>query len=325
MNQSKRIGILTSGGDSPGMNAAVRAVVRTAIYFGNTIYGIRRGYQGLINGDITELYLSSVSNIIKDGGTILQTARCEEFFTKEGRQKAYESLKKQGISQLIVIGGDGSFQGLHKLLKEHPLEGIGIPGTIDNDLYGTDYTIGFDTAVNTALEAIDRIRDTATSHSRLFLVEVMGRQSGYIGLYTGIAGGAEEILIPETKTDIVQICENLKKGHKRGKQSSILVISEGDEEGNAFEIKKKIETLVDWDIRVCVLGHQQRGGSPTAFDRILASRLGYEAVCGLMNNKSGTMAGQIHTQVVFTPLKETFCTKKTFDSTYTKMAEILAT
>ena len=218
---NKTIGVLTSGGDSSGMNAAVRAVVRTGIYHGNTIFGIKRGYEGLIDGDIEELSLSSVSNIIKYGGTVLLTARCKEFFTKEGRSKAYDNLKKFGIDSLIVIGGDGSFRGLHELINEFPIQGIGVPGTIDNDLYGTDYTIGFDTAVNTALEAIDKIRDTATSHSWLFIVEVMGRNSGYIGLYTGIGGGAEEILIPETDSDIEGLCKKLEAGHRRGKKSSI--------------------------------------------------------------------------------------------------------
>jgi len=307
---NKTIGVLTSGGDSSGMNAAVRAVVRTGIYHGNTIFGIKRGYEGLIDGDIEELSLSSVSNIIKYGGTVLLTARCKEFFTKEGRSKAYDNLKKFGIENLIVIGGDGSFRGLHELINEFPIQGIGVPGTIDNDLYGTDYTIGFDTAVNTALEAIDKIRDTATSHSWLFIVEVMGRNSGYIGLYTGIGGGAEEILIPETDSDIEELCKKLEAGHRRGKKSSIIVVAEGDEAGNAFDIKKKIETLVDWDIRVSVLGHQQRGGSPTAFDRLLASRLGYEAVLAVMNGENDKMIGLLHNTVTLT---------------YIKMAEILAT
>ena len=322
---NKTIGVLTSGGDSSGMNAAVRAVVRTGIYHGNTIFGIKRGYEGLIDGDIEELSLSSVSNIIKYGGTVLLTARCKEFFTKEGRSKAYDNLKKYGIDSLIVIGGDGSFRGLHELINEYDIQGIGVPGTIDNDLYGTDYTIGFDTAVNTALEAIDKIRDTATSHSWLFIVEVMGRNSGYIGLYTGIGGGAEEILIPETDSDIEGLCKKLEAGHRRGKKSSIIVVAEGDEAGNAFDIKKKIETLVDWDIRVSVLGHQQRGGSPTAFDRLLASRLGYEAVLAVMNGENDKMIGLVHNTVALTPLKETWTRKKGIDESYIKMAEILAT
>jgi len=322
---TKTIGVLTSGGDSPGMNAALRAVVRTGIFHGNKIFGIKRGYEGMIDGDIIELTLSSVSNLIKYGGTFLLTARCEDFFTKEGRSKAYDNLKKLGIDSLIVIGGDGSFRGLHELINEFDIQGIGVPGTIDNDLYGTDYTIGFDTAVNTALEAIDKIRDTATSHSRLFIVEVMGRDSGYIGLYTGISGGAEEILIPETDSDIENLCDRLDAGHRRGKKSSIIVVAEGDEAGNAFDIKKKIETLVDWDIRISVLGHQQRGGSPTAFDRLLASRLGYESVLAVMNGKNDKMIGLVHNTIALTPLGETWTRKKGIDESYIKMAEILAT
>ena len=322
---NKTIGVLTSGGDSPGMNAALRSVVRTGIYHGNKIFGIKKGYRGMIDGDIEELNPSSVSNIIKHGGTFLKTARCKEFCTKDGREKACNSLKKYGIESLIVVGGDGSFRGLHEFINEFSVQGVGVPGTIDNDLYGTDYTIGFDTAVNTALEAIDKIRDTATSHSRLFIVEVMGRTSGYIGLYTGIGGGAEEILIPETDSDIENLCKKLDSGHKRGKKSSIIVVAEGDEAGSAFDIKKKIEKLVDWNIRVSVLGHQQRGGSPTAFDRLLASRLGYESVLAVMNNVNDKMIGLVHNDVVFTPLHDTWTKKKQIDKTYVKMAEILAT
>ena len=322
---TKTIGVFTSGGDSPGMNAALRAVVRTGIFHGNKIFGIKRGYEGMIDGDIIELTLSSVSNIIKYGGTSILTARCDDFFTKEGRIKAYDNLKKLGIDSLIVIGGDGSFRGLHELINEFDIQGIGVPGTIDNDLYGTDYTIGFDTAVNTALEAIDKIRDTATSHSRLFIVEVMGRDSGYIGLYTGIGGGAEEILIPETDSDIENLCKKLDAGHRRGKKSSIIVVAEGDEAGNAFDIKKKIETLVNWDIRISVLGHQQRGGSPTAFDRVLASRLGYEAILAVMNGENDKMIGLVHNTIVLTSLEETWTRKKGIDESYIKMAKILAT
>jgi 6-phosphofructokinase 1 len=307
------------------MNAALRAVVRTGIFHGNKIFGIKQGYEGMIDGDIIELTLSSVSNLIKYGGTFLLTARCEDFFTKEGRSKAYDNLKKLGIDSLIVIGGDGSFRGLHEFINEFDIQGIGVPGTIDNDLYGTDYTIGFDTAVNTALEAIDKIRDTATSHSRLFIVEVMGRDSGYIGLYTGIGGGAEEILIPETDSDIENLCKKLDVGHRRGKKSNIIVVAEGDEAGNAFDIKKKIETLVDWDIRISVLGHQQRGGSPTAFDRLLASRLGYEAVLAVMNGENDKMIGLVHNTIALTPLEEAWTRKKGIDESYIKMAEILAT
>jgi 6-phosphofructokinase 1 len=279
----------------------------------------------MIEGDIQQLHLSSVSNIIKNGGTFLQTARCKEFFSKKGRQKAYEQLKHHSIETLIVIGGDGSFRGLHEFINEFSIQGVGIPGTIDNDLYGTEYTIGFDTAVNTALEAIDKIRDTATSHSRLFIIEVMGRHSGYIGLYTGIGGGAEEILIPETHSDIKEICKKLKEGHKRGKTSSIIVVSEGDEAGNAFEIKEKIENFMKWDIKVSVLGHQQRGGSPTALDRLLASRFGYETIHAVMNNESDKMVGMMNNTIMLTPLEETWKKKKAIDTANLTMAEVLAT
>ena len=324
MKNQKSIGVLTSGGDSPGMNATLRAVVRTGIYSGNKIFGIKNGYQGMIDGDIEELNLSSVSNIIKYGGTFLKTSRCEGFYLSEGRKKAYENIAKYGIESLIIIGGDGSFRGLHIFATEFSIQCVGIPATIDNDLYGTDYTIGFDTSVNTALEAIDKIRDTATSHSRLFIIEVMGRNSGYIGLYTGIGGGAEEILIPETVSDIEQLCKKLEAGRQRGKKSSIIVVAEGDEMGSAYDIKAKLEQLDSWDIKVSVLGHQQRGGSPTALDRILASRLGYEAILAIMKGENDKMVGMINNTVVLTPLEETWKKKKAIDREYITMAEILA-
>lgn len=324
MTNKKSIGVLTSGGDSPGMNAAVRAVVRTGIYFGNKIFGIKNGYQGMIDSDIEELNLASVSNVIKHGGTFLKTSRCEGFYLPEERRKAYDNIAKYGIESLIVIGGDGSFRGLHTFATEYSIQCIGIPATIDNDLYGTDYTIGFDTSVNTALEAIDKIRDTATSHSRIFIIEVMGRNSGYIGLYTGISGGAEEILIPETVSDIEKLCKKLEAGCQRGKKSSIIVVAEGDEMGSAYEIKAKLEQLDSWNIKVSVLGHQQRGGSPTALDRILASRLGYEAILAIMNGENDKMVGIVHNNVTITPLEETWTKKKVIDNKYIEMAEILA-
>ncbi|MEM0467462.1 MAG: 6-phosphofructokinase [Candidatus Thermoplasmatota archaeon] len=320
-----RIGVLTSGGDAPGMNAALRAVVRTSIFNQCKIFGIKQGYQGMIDGNIDELTLSSVSNIIKSGGTFIQTARCQDFFSNEGRKKAYENLVRYGISHLIVIGGDGSFRGLHEFLSEYPIRGIGVPGTIDNDLYGTDYTIGFDTAVNTALEAIDKIRDTAASHSRIFIIEVMGRNSGYIGLFTGIGGGAEDIIIPETTTDINAICRQLELGRKRGKKSSIIVVAEGGAVGNAMTVKQEIEKYADWDIKVSILGHIQRGGSPTAFDRVLASRLGYEAVLALLRGESDKMVGMVNNGVILTPLQDTWMKKKSLDMDYIRMAKILAT
>ncbi len=320
----KTIGVLTSGGDAPGMNAALRAVVRTAIYYKNRVFGIRQGYQGMIDDKIEELDLASVSGIIKEGGTFLQTARCKDFKTAEGRKKAYNNLKKHKIDSLIVIGGDGSFHGLYELLNEYKIEGLGIPGTIDNDLYGTDYTIGFDTAVNNALNAIDKIRDTATSHSRLFLIEVMGRHSGYIAIYTGIGSGAEDILIPEIISNLKLLCDKIEKGHKRGKKSSIVIVAEGDDAGHAFDIKEKIQNMVDWDIRVSVLGHIQRGGAPTALDRLLASRMGYEAVVALMNNETGKMVGIVNNKLKLTPLKETWIKKKKIDKSYLAMANILS-
>jgi 6-phosphofructokinase 1 len=324
MTEKKNIGVLTSGGDAPGMNAALRAVVRTGIFYGNTIFGVKRGYQGMIDGEIEQLTLSSVSNIIKYGGTIIQTARCADFFNKEGREKAYQNLKNQGIDNLIVIGGDGSFRGLHELLGEFPIQGIGVPGTIDNDLFGTDYTIGFDTAVNTALDAIDKIRDTASSLSRLFIIEVMGNTSGYIALYTGIGGGAEEILIPEIPIDIEKIWLKLNAGHIRGKKSIIIVVTEGEITGGAFEIQSKIEKFTDWEVKVSVLGHVQRGGSPSAFDRVLASRLGYEAVLAVMNDETDKMVGLVNKTVMLTPLQETWTKKKELDMAYLKMNEILS-
>lgn len=324
MAQGKYIGVLSSGGDAPGMNAAIRAVVRTGIYHGNTMFGIKCGYQGMIEGDIEQVDRYFVSNIIKDGGTVLQTARSSEFLTKEGREKAFKNLKRFGIDSIVVIGGDGSFHGLHQLIEEFPIQGIGVPGTIDNDLYGTDYTIGFDTAVNTALEAIDKIRDTASSHSRLFIIEVMGRTSGYIALYTGIGGGAEDILIPEAPLGISKLVEELDGQHKAGKQSSIIVIAEGETAGGAAEIKTAIEKVINWDIKVSVLGHVQRGGSPSAFDRVLASRLGYEAVLAIMNNETDKMVGMVNKAVTLTPLQDTWMKKKEMDMTYMRMNEVLA-
>ena len=320
----KTIGVLTSGGDSPGMNAALRAVVRTAYYLDTPIFGITHGYQGLIDNTVISLAPHSVGNIINRGGTILKTARCEEFYTPEGRKKAYQTLNKHCITSLIVIGGDGSFRGLHDLLQEYPLQGIGLPGTIDNDLYGTDYTIGFDTAVNTALTAIDKIRDTATSHDRLFLIEVMGRYAGYIGLFTGIGGGAEGILIPETPTDVNKLVKKLEEGARRGKKSSIIVVAEGDEVGTVLDLKQHIEQHTNWDVRISILGHQQRGGPPSGFDRFLASRLGYESVHALRDEESDKMIGMINQTITRIPLRDTWEKKKPIDSANITMADILS-
>ncbi|MDD5065611.1 MAG: 6-phosphofructokinase [bacterium] len=320
----KRIGLLTSGGDSSGMNACIRAVVRTAVFQGHRIYGIYKGYQGLLDNLIKEMSPRNVGGIINTGGTILQTSRCKEFFTASGRKRAFENMKQHGINALIVIGGDGSFHGLHKMIKEFRIQGIGLPGTIDNDLYGTDFTIGFDTAINTAMEAIDKIRDTATSHSRLFIVEVMGRDSGYLAQYCGIAGGAEDILIPEKKDDIRKIAQKLEAGFHKGKKSSILVVSEGDETGNAFEIKEQIRKLVDWEIRVSILGHIQRGGSPSAVDRFLATRMGFESVIAVNEGRTDKMVGIVNNQIKLTPLEQTWTRKKKIDLAFYKMIDALS-
>ncbi len=304
MSQSiKNIGVMTSGGDSPGMNAAIRAIVRTATYNGMNIFGIRRGYQGMIEGDIYPMKTTDVSNIIQRGGTILKTARSKEFMTEEGMNKASEQLKKHGIEGLVLIGGDGTFTGAVKFFEKHQIPAIGLPGTIDKDLGGTDYTIGFDTAVNTAVEAIDKIRDTAEAHDRLFIVEVMGRDAGYIALDSGIACGAEDILLPETATDIENVLEHIDIDERRKKTVHILVVAEGDDFGGAKEVMAKVKgRFPQLDVRSCVLGHIQRGGSPTCADRVLASRLGYAAVNALLEGKTQVMAGIINGKVVYTPL-----------------------
>ncbi|KIL43824.1 6-phosphofructokinase [Jeotgalibacillus soli] len=284
----KRIGVLTSGGDAPGMNPAVRAVVRKAIFHGLEVYGIYQGYQGLISGNIKKLELGSVGDIIHRGGTTLYSARCEEFKTKEGQQKGIEQLKRHGIEGLVVIGGDGSYMGA-KALTEQGFPCIGVPGTIDNDIPGTDFTIGFDTALNTVIHAIDKIRDTATSHERTFIIEVMGRDAGDLALWAGLSGGAETILIPEDPYDIDLIAERIKKGHARGKKHSIIIVAEGVMSGTDFSNLLKEKTSIE--TRVSVLGHMQRGGSPTAADRVLASRLGARAVELLMDGKGGRSVG----------------------------------
>ncbi len=291
----KKIGVLTSGGDAPGMNAAIRAVVRTAIYHGLEVLGIQRGYSGLINGETTELNVSSVADIIHRGGTILRTARSEEFRTPEGRAKAYQTMKKFEIDGLVVIGGDGSFKGAELLTSEYPVTAIGIPGTIDNDIPCTEYTIGFDTAVNTVLDAINKIRDTATSHERTFIMEVMGRNSGCIALQAGLAGGAESILIPEMKIDLNQVCEKLKKGIERGKLHSIILVAEGA--GNAFEVGEYIKKCAGIETRVTILGHIQRGGTPSGFDRALAGQMGAQAVELLIKGENNKMLGMVNNKV----------------------------
>ncbi len=322
----KRIGVLTSGGDSPGMNAAIRAVVRAAKYYDLECYGIDRGYQGLIEKDISILGPRDVSGIINRGGTILHTARCQEFYEKEGRARAAEVLKEFNIEGLVVIGGDGSYQGAQKLHEEHGIRCIGVPGTIDNDIGGTDFTIGYDTALNTAMESIDRIRDTAASHDRIFFVEVMGRHSGYLAMMSGIAGGAEEILVPEQPTDIDRLVKNLEEIRAKGKSSAIVVIAEGDDAGNAIEVSREVNKKGNFpNSRVVVIGHLQRGGSPTAFDRVLASRLGLRAVEALQEGHSGKMVGISANAVVLRPLSEAWECRTQFDPSFLRLAHIMAT
>lgn len=322
----KRIAVFTSGGDAPGMNACIRAVVRGAVYHGIEVFGIRRGYSGMINGDIFQMSSHSVSNIVQRGGTILKSARSKEFMTPEGRQKAYDQLQKHGIEGLIAIGGNGTFTGATIFYDEFGIPTVGAPGTIDNDLYGTDYTIGFDTAVNTALEAIDKIRDTADSHDRVFFIEVMGRDSGYIAIQSGIAGGAEMVMVPEVLTPISEVVETLKQGWSRSKSSSIIVVAEGDEEGNAAEVAEKISNQVggNVDMRVTTLGHIQRGGIPTAYDRILASRLGLGALEGLLNGEKNVMAGVVNNVLVYTPFRDTIQLPKPINEDLLRMVRILS-
>jgi 6-phosphofructokinase 1 len=322
--QYKKIGVLTSGGDAPGMNAAIRAVVRTAAFHCIEVVGIRRGYSGLINGEFQKFNRRSVANIIQRGGTILETSRCNELYEVEGRKKAIEALTAEGIDCCIVIGGDGTFRGAQALGEESEIGFVGVPGTIDNDIYGTDFTIGFNTAVNTALDAIDRIRDTASAFERIFFVEVMGRRSGFIALEVGMAGGAEQIIIPERKIDIEQLCQNLKESFKRGKRSSIIVVAEGNQIEDTINIAKYVELRLKVESRVCTLGHIQRGGSPTSIDRILASNLGIAAVEGLMNGKKGHVVGEIKGETVFTPFKDTWEKKKSIDERYFKSIPILS-
>lgn len=307
------------------MNAAVRAVVRTAIYEGMQVAGIRRGYDGMIAGDFTDINRRSVANIIQRGGTILKTARNEEFRTREGRAKAGDQLKKAGIEGLVCIGGNGSYMGAHLLHSEQGIACVGIPGTIDNDLYGTDFTIGYDTAINTALEAIDRIRDTADSHNRVFLVEVMGRDAGFIALHSGIAGGAEGILIPEDKQDTRKLFAHFDDTERRTKSFSIIVVAEGDEEGGALKLTKMLkQRYADINIRATILGHIQRGGSPTARDRILASTLGYQAVKALVNGEQSTAIGIVDNKTHYTPLQVAATKSKTIDKELIVMAGVLS-
>lgn len=323
MEVIKKIGLLTSGGDAPGMNAAIRAVTRAAIHNNLEVFGIRRGYQGLIEGDIFSLKAGDVSGIIQRGGTILQTARSKDFMLAEGRHKAYEQLIKFNIEGVIVIGGDGSFTGASIFTKEHEIPFIGIPGTIDNDLYGTDYTIGYDTALNTVVSAVDKIRDTADSHSRIFFVEVMGKEAGFLALTSGIACGAERIFIPEVKNQFKTLKINIAERAKQRK-SSIILIAEGDDEGRAIDIASKFQKeFPDLDVRTTILGHIQRGGPPTAIDRVNASRMGIAAVDALLDDQKSIMIGLVNNIIVQVPLNKTFKLHKEVSKELLAMSALL--
>jgi len=321
----KHIAVLTSGGDSPGMNPAVRAVVRTALGAGCKVTGIMRGYQGLLDEDFVDMSSRSVGGIVNRGGTILKSARCKAFYEDGGVQAGAEILKRCQIDGLVVIGGDGSYRGARKLAEQHGIAVVGAPGTIDNDIYGTDFTIGFDTAATIALEAIDRIRDTATSHDRLFVVEVMGRHSGHLALAVGLAGGAEEILLPETPTDLDLICKHLDDMRQRGKTSSLIVYAEGDEFGSSIEFGKQIAARTDYNVRVSVLGYIQRGGSPTLNDRILATRLGAAAVEQLLAGKSNLAVGIVNSELATCSLQDAAESKKPVPDELVRLAANMAT
>ena len=327
MRKIKKIAVMTSGGDAPGMNAAIRSVVRACAYYRIGCIGIYRGYEGLIEGDLIELNARSVHNIINKGGTILKSARSKEFRTKEGRAKAYEHLKENKIDAMVVIGGDGSFNGAVIFNEEYDFPVIGIPGTIDNDIFGTSHTLGYDTALNTAVEAIDKIRDTASSHNRLFFVEVMGRDAGFIALNAGVGAGAEEILIPEEDLGLDRMLESLEKSRRAGKSSSIVVVAEGDKSGrNVYELAAYVEeNLPQYDVRVSVLGHMQRGGSPSCFDRVLASRLGVKAVELLLDGNTNLMVGLKDNKVISTDIKEAISGGHTINHELLRISDIITT
>tara|TARA_X000001036_G_scaffold440067_1_gene494126 strand:- start:64 stop:1041 length:978 start_codon:yes stop_codon:yes gene_type:complete len=322
----KKIGVLTSGGDAPGMNAAVRSVVRSCVYNNIKITGILFGYQGIIDNKMKPMDARSVNNIINKGGTILKTARCEEFRSENGRKKAYDNIKKNEIDALVVIGGDGTFTGSMIFQKEFSIPIIGIPGTIDNDIYGTQFTIGYDTALNTVVNAIDKIRDTAISHNRLFFVEVMGRDAGHIAINAGIGAGAEEILVPEANMGLERLLDSLKRSEKSGKSSSIVVVAEGDKTGkNVFEIASYIEkNMPEYEVRVSVMGHMQRGGSPSCFDRVLASRMGVYAVEKLLSGESNSMIGVINNEMTLCPLEKAIKGKSEINKNLIRVSDILS-
>ena len=320
-----KIGVMTSGGDAPGMNAAIRAVVRTGLFHGLEVYGIMRGYQGLIEDDIFKMESRSVANIIQRGGTILKTARSKDFLEYDGRLKAYNNLKKRGIDGLVIIGGDGSFRGAVAFSKEFDIPCIGIAGTIDKDILGTDFTIGFDTAVNTAVEAIDKVRDTMDAHDRIFIIEVMGRDAGYIALHSGIATGAENILIPERKTSMKDIIVSLREKERRKKLVNLIVVAEGDDFGGANEVEKVLkENLPKAEIRVCILGHIQRGGAPSCIDRLIASRMGYHAVESLIEGRHNIFVGIQNNKMNYMPLENAVKSKGKVSDEWMKIVKILA-
>ncbi|WP_207428622.1 6-phosphofructokinase [Pedobacter sp. SYSU D00535] len=326
MSTIKKIGVFTSGGDAPGMNACVRAVVRTGIYSGVEMVGIQQGYQGMIDKKFIKMDARSVCHIIQLGGTILKTARCLDFKTKEGRAFAYKNIKEAGIDALVAIGGDGTFTGAELLSREFDIPVIGVPGTIDNDLYGTDFTLGYDTATNTVIDAIDKIRDTAASHDRLFFVEVMGRDSGCIALQAGIAGGAEAILLPEKDTAIEDLISKLEAGAGSNKTSSIVIIAEGEKNGGAYNVAKRVKEKFNfYDVKVTILGHLQRGGSPTSFDRVLGSRFGYAAVNALLAGENRKMVGLVSNKIQLTDIQESITNHSTkLEEDLLEMSHILA-
>ncbi len=325
MAKFKRIAVLTSGGDAPGMNAAIRSVTRAAIYNGLEVIGIRHGYKGLIEGYSKPLKVHTVSNIIQLGGTILKTARCMEFKTPEGRKEAYDYLKRRQIGGVVVIGGDGTFTGARVFNEEFDIPFIGIPGTIDNDIYGTDYTIGYDTALNTVISAVDKIRDTASAHNRLFFIEVMGADAGFIALRSGIACGAEAILVPEVKNQVSTLKSFLEDGFRRKKSSNIIIVAEGSEEGGAYEIAKKVkEDFQEYSVRVTVLGHIQRGGSPSVFDRVSASRLGYAAVEALLDDQKSAMVGLQNNKIALVPFRQAVKLHKELNKELLNISKVLS-
>ena len=325
MKTRKKIGVLTSGGDAPGMNAAIRAVVRTGLYRKLEVVGVMRGYQGLIEGVFQEMHNSTVANIIQRGGTILKTARSEEFRTEEGLAKAYQNLMSQEIDALVAIGGDGTFRGAMALGGKYDFPIVGVPGTIDNDLYGTDFTIGYDTAINTVIQVVDKLRDTAASHNRLFFVEVMGRDAGFIALRSGIAGGAEDILVPEDPTDLDKLIAKLQNDRRENKTSGIIIVAEGDDQGGALEVARKVKEKCDtYETRVSIIGHMQRGGSPTCMDRVLASTLGYEAVNALLDGQRGVMIGQINKKTAFIPFEKATKHHQEMNKSMLAMAHVLS-